>query len=151
MWQSVRTARLFSTRLIYKSATSAEPWLATGITAFGLSAMLSVAYYEAVPGLPYLAAGLAVASVAHIRNCFIVVKQKAVQIEVEEGTERIKVTLKNGEVFEIAGEELKFAEEAPFPNDFKLLRKAETVTGKEFYLSYSGEVTEEGKKILKLP
>lgn len=116
----------------------------------GLGAMTGVAFYQQVPGLHYFVAALTGAAAWHVRSSFLLIQLKAVRIEVlEEG--KVQIQLANGNIFAVPGASLQLGEEAEFPNDFKLLRQVKTVEGREFYVSYSAEMTEEGRKLLKMP
>lgn len=137
-------------RVIYSSQSNREAWAALSITSLGLGAMTGVAFYQQVPGLPYLATALTAAAALHVRNSFQIARLKAVCIEVL-GSGKLQVRLGNGDSFVIAREDLQVADEAEFPNDFKLLRQVKTQDGREFYISYSAEMTTEGRKLLKMP
>lgn len=137
-------------RVLYRSTSNREAWLSLSITSLGLGTMTGVAYYQQVPGMPYLAGFLGLAAVLHVGNSFKLTKLKAVEIAVvEEG--KVQIVLANGSKFEALTEKLKLADEAEIPNDFKLLRQVKTSEGREFYVSYGAEMSEEGRKLLKMP
>lgn len=146
----LRSISTLPQRVIYSSQSKSEAWTALGLTSMGLGAMTGVAFYQQVPGLPYLVAALTGAAAWHVRSSFLLARLKAVRIEVvEEG--KVQIQLANGNIFAVPGGSLQLGEEAEFPNDFKLLRQVKTVEGREFYVSYTAEMTEEGRKLLKMP